>query len=184
MKSTNSENEIVFCRKYNPQGPNINSIIRKHPHILNNCQIMQNKEILVAYKRKKNLKELLMKADPYNIISNIDDEMHTYVPCRQRCDSCANFVVAKSSFECFATKRIYKVRRSTSCVSKNVIYIAFCLNCLKQGVGSTVDWKHRLRNYKFHIKKKVWSCSVITLLLNEVTQMIPQEISGLLLLIN
>ena len=150
MKSTNSEND--FCRKYNPQGPNINSIIQKHPHILNNCQIMQNKEILVAYKRKKNLKELLMKADPYNIISNIDDEMHTYVPCKQRCDSCANFVVAKSSFECFATKRIYKVRRSTSCVSKNVIYIAFCLNCLKQGV---IDWKHRLRNYKFHIKKKV-----------------------------
>ena len=109
MKSTNSENEIVFCRKYNPQGPNINSIIQKHPHILNNCQIMQNKEILVAYKRKKNLKELLMKADPYNIISNIDDEMRTYVPCKQRCNSCANFVVAKSSFECFATKRIYKI---------------------------------------------------------------------------
>ena len=48
-------------------------------------------------------------------------------------------VVAKSSFECFATKRVYKVRRPTSCVSKNVIYIEFLLNCLKQGVGSTVD---------------------------------------------
>ena len=80
---------------------------------------------MVAYKREKNLKELLTRADPYNIISNVDDEMHTYVSCKQRCDSCANFVVAKSSFECFATKRIYKVRRSTSCVSKNVIYIAF-----------------------------------------------------------
>ena len=67
--------------------------------------------------------------------------MLTYVPCKQRCDSCANFAVAKSSFECFATKRIYKVRWSTSCVSKNVIYNAFCLNCLKQGVRSTVDWK-------------------------------------------
>ena len=53
MKRTNSENEIVFCSKYNPQGPNINSIIQKHPYILNSCQIMKNKEILVAYKRKK-----------------------------------------------------------------------------------------------------------------------------------
>ena len=114
---------------------------------------MQNKEIMVAYKREKNLKELLTRADPYNSISNVDDEMHTYVPCIQRCDSCANFVVAKSSSECFATKRIYKVRRSTSCVSKNVIYIAFCLNCLKQGVGSTVDWKP-LRNYKSRIYKE------------------------------
>ena len=82
--------------------------------------------------------------------------MHTYVPCKQRCDSCANFVVAKSSFKCFATKRVYKVRRS-----KNVIYIAFCLNCLKHRVGSTVDWKPRFRNYKSHIKKKVRSCSIV-----------------------
>ena len=116
---------------------------------------------MVTYKHKKNLKELLTRADPYNTINNVDDEMHTYVPCKQRCDSCANFVVPKSSFECFATKRVYKVRRSTSCVSKNVIYIAFCLNCLKQGVGSTVDWKPRLRNYKSHIKKKVRSCSIV-----------------------
>ena len=84
--------------------------------------------------------------------------MHTYVPCKQRSDSCANFVVAKSSFECFAIKKIYKVRWYTSCVSKNVICIAFWLNCLKQEIGSTVDWKPRLWNYKSHIKK-VRSCS-------------------------
>ena len=105
------------------------------------------------------MKELLTRADPYNIIGNVDDEMHTYVPCKQRSDSCANFVVAKSSFKCFILKKIYKVRWSISCGSKNVIYISFWLNCLKQGVGSTVDWKPRLRNYKSHIKKKVRSCS-------------------------
>ena len=86
------------------------------------------------------MKGLLTRANPYNINHvDVDDEMHTYVPCKKRCDSCTNFVLAKSSFKCFTTKRIYKVRQSTSCVSKNVIYIAFCLNCLKQGVGSTVD---------------------------------------------
>ena len=133
---------------------------------------------MVAYKREKKLKELLTRADPYNTINNVDDEMHTYVPCKQRCDSCANFVVPKSSFECFATKRVYKVRRSTSCVSKNV-------NFLKQGVGCTVDWKPRLQNYKSNIKKK---CHLVALLITSlmylVTQMIPQEILGLLLLIN
>ena len=93
---------------------------------------MQNKEIMVAYKCEKTFEGITSeRADPYNMISNVDDEMHTYLPSKQRCDSCANFVVSKSSFECFATKRIYKVRRLTSCVSKNVIYIAFCLNCLK-----------------------------------------------------
>ena len=116
---------------------------------------------MVVYKRAKNLKELLTRANPYNSISNVDDEMHTSVPCKQRCDLCANFVVAKSSFECFPTKRLYKVRQSISCVSKNVIYIAYCVNHLKQGVGSTADWQPRLRNYKSHIKKKVRSCSIV-----------------------
>ena len=154
-KSENSKIKVIFCSKYNPLGPNIKSIIQKHR------QIMQNKEIMVAYKREKNLKELLTRADPYNSISNVDDEMHTYVNCKQSCDSCAKFVVAKSGFGCFATKRIYEVRRSTSCVSKSVIYTEFCLNCLKQGVGYTVDSKLRLRNYKSHINKKVRSCTIV-----------------------
>ena len=34
---------------------------------------MQNKEIMVAYKREKNLKELLTRTDPYNIINIVDD---------------------------------------------------------------------------------------------------------------
>ena len=159
-KNTNSKNKIVFCSKYSHLGPNIKNIIQKHAHILDNCQIMENKEIMVVYKREETLKELLTRNNPY-IINHVDDEMHTYVSCKKRCDSCTNFVVAKSSFKCFATKRIYKVRRSTSCVSKNVIYSAFCLNCLKQGVGSTVDRKPRLRNCKSHIKKKVRSCSIV-----------------------
>ena len=85
-KYTNSKNKIVFCSKYNPLGPNIKNIIRKYAHMLDNCQIMQNKEIMVAYKREKKLKELLTRADPYNIINNVDDEMDKYVLCKKRCD--------------------------------------------------------------------------------------------------
>ena len=105
-------------------------IIKKHLHIIDNFQVMQNKETMVAYKREKNLKELLTRTNPYNTINNVDDEMYRYVSCNKQCDSCASFVVAESSFECFATKRIY---------TKNAIYIAFCLNSLKQEVGSAVD---------------------------------------------
>ena len=72
MERTNSKSKVVFCSKHNPLGPNIKSIIQKHAHILDNCQIMQNKEIMVVYKREKNLKELLTRADPYNSISNVD----------------------------------------------------------------------------------------------------------------
>ena len=126
-KNTNNTNKIIFCSKYNALGPNIKNIIQKHANTIANCKIMQNKEIMVANKREKNLKDLLTRADPYNIFNYVD-----YFPCKKRCDSCTNFVVAKSSFECFATKRIYEVRWSTSCVSKNVIYIAFYLSCLSR----------------------------------------------------
>ena len=63
-KITNSKNKVIFRSKYNPVGPNIKSIIQKHSRILDNYQIMQNKEIMVPYKGEKNLKELLTRADP------------------------------------------------------------------------------------------------------------------------
>ena len=82
-------------------------------------------------------------------------------------------------------KRIYKVRLTTSCFSKNIIYTQFCLSCLKQGVTSTVDWKPRLRNYKSHIMKRCnfAALSTTSLMLVE-TQMIPLEILDLFSLIN
>ena len=39
------------------------------------------------------------------MIDNVDDEMHTYVACKKRCDSCTNFVVARSTFKCFAKRK-------------------------------------------------------------------------------
>ena len=61
----------------------------------------------------------------------------------------------------FATGRIFKIRRDSSYQTKNVIYVAYCLNCQKQRVGSTVSWKRRLRNYKSHIKSNVKSCKIV-----------------------
>lgn len=44
--------------------------------------------------------------------------------------------------------RAYKIRRGNTCSTKNVIYIAYCFTCHKQGLGSTVSWKPRLPSYK------------------------------------
>ena len=152
-KNTNSKNKIVFCSKCNPLGPKIKNIIQKHPHILDNCQIMQNKEIMVAYKREKKLKELqqelILIISLIMLMMKCTHVIHVQTLWSQK-------VVLNISLQ-----RVYKIRQSTSCVSKNVIYIAFCLNCLKQGVGSTVDWKPRLQNYKSHIKKTMRSCSIV-----------------------
>ena len=47
-KKTNSKNQIVFCSKFNPLGPNIKNIIQMNAYIIDNFQIMQNKEIMAA----------------------------------------------------------------------------------------------------------------------------------------
>ena len=41
-KKTNSKNQIVFCSKFNPLGPNIKNIIQMHAYIIDNCQIYQS----------------------------------------------------------------------------------------------------------------------------------------------
>ena len=46
------------------------------------------------------------------------------------------------------------VRRDPSCNSKTVIYVAYCIDCMKQGVGLSTSWKPRLSKYKSRVKKK------------------------------
>ena len=104
----------------------------------------------------------MLRGDPYNIkIDVLDKDGHSYKKCNKKCDSCQNYVEETSFVTSKATGRIFIFHRDSSCQSKNVIYIAFCLVCGKQGVGSTTNWKPRLANYKSHIKKKIPTCRIV-----------------------
>ena len=149
---------IIFTTKYNPRGPNIKNIMNKNLHILN--ENLKN-DILVAYKRENNMKELLLRADPYQIKADLLDRTpHSYKSCKRACDSCTNFVGETSTIKSNATGRLFYIKRDSSCISKNVIYVAYCTKCGKQGVGSTTNWKPRLANYKSHIKMKRPTCRI------------------------
>ena len=104
-----------------------------------------------------------MRNDPYNIKDDQQlKEDHGYIKCSYKiCDSCNTFVGETTYTECNATGRKYKIRRVTSCNSENVIYVAYCVKCIKQGVGSTTSWKARLSNYKSHVKKKKITCRIV-----------------------
>ena len=113
-------------------------------------ELCPKETIVVANKREKNL---LMRSDPYNTQDGQQlKEDYGYTKCSYtNCDSCNNFVDETAYTECNATGRKYKIRRDTSCNSENVIYVAYCIKCMKQGVGSTTPWKPRLLNYKNHV---------------------------------
>ena len=81
--------------------------------------------------------------------------------CKKNCDSCNTYVKETTSITSHATGWRFKIRRESTCTSKNVIYVAYCNSCGKQGVGSTVAWKSRLSNYKSHIKNKIPTCRIV-----------------------
>ena len=65
----NKETGVIFSTKYNPRGPNLKKIVRKHLNIIDTPQLKMifPNGISLVYKREDNIKELLTKADPYNI---------------------------------------------------------------------------------------------------------------------
>ena len=71
-----------------------------------------------------------------------------------------NFLIFGNSFRAAATGRIFLILKSLTCTSSNVVYLAECVLCGLQGVGSTANFKSRLANYKSHIKHKRRTCSI------------------------
>ena len=80
--------------------------------------------------------------------------------CRA-CDSCKNFAAKTSQIKSFQLGKSFSLEKNMNCNTPNVVYVAYCKRCLKQGVGSTQNWKPRLRNYKCHISKKIKTCRIV-----------------------
>ena len=161
----------IFSTQFNPRGPDVNAIVKKFASMLYDTpsclELFPKDSILIANKRNQNLKELLLRADPYNVKDNLIVPVGKgYKKCDEKCNSCDNFVEESTRLKCNATNRIYYIRNNLLCDSINVIYVATCGNCGKQGVGSTVKWKPRLSN-KSHIKKKIRSCCIVNHFIDE-----------------
>lgn len=72
-----------------------------------------------------------------------------------------NFVIEADFITSSATKKRFKIRRDFGCNSRYVVYCASCTLCLEQCVGSTVNWKPRLANYKSHISNGHENCGIV-----------------------
>ncbi len=159
-----SFNRVVFPTFYNPRGPNVRAIVKKHSHLLIKSPAARKvfpNGVMVVNKREQNLKELLTRADPYQIKSDITDlTPRGYKRCRKKCDSCDNFVMETDTIVSFATGKRFKVRGDFNCDSTHIVYCAICTICQQQGVGSTNAWKPRLAIYNSHIKHHQETCGI------------------------
>ncbi|XP_028410255.1 uncharacterized protein LOC114532856 [Dendronephthya gigantea] len=155
--------KCVFVTKYNPHAPNIASILAKHRDIIDTDErasaILPKDSIQVAYTRGANLKELLAPSNPYRIIGPVGQGC---IKCTaRRCDCCQHFLKPGGEFVSAVTGRKFSIRKTLTCTSEHVIYLAECVACNLQGIGSTINFKPRLANYKSHIKHGRRTCGVV-----------------------
>jgi len=128
--------------------------MRKHIQLLHSSpevkEIFPSKSIFPAYRRTKNLKEILAPSiiRPFSIDNQADGRAGCF-KCNKRCDLCKNFLIQGCNFQSSATGRQYSMRQNLSCSSRNVIYFATCNKCNLQYVGSSsTEFKVRFRNHK------------------------------------
>ena len=155
------EKKHRFFTEFNPNSPNISKILKRHEHMLRGHEKLNKLfppgSLQVVNRRTKNLQELMLRADPYSVRHQVEGR---YIKCG-RCDSCKNFVTGASQIKATATGKVFKLWKNLDCSTPNVVYVAECEKCVLQGVGSTVDWKPRLSNYKSHIRNGHMTCRIV-----------------------
>ena len=167
QRGKQSKKLFPFVLTFNPNLPNVSSIIRKHLLILQSNpklkELFPQGSIIPSFRRTKNLKELLAPSR-----FKTADEGQTIQPnngcfkCeRNRCDLCRNFFVESKSFLSFQMGRKYTIHSRLSCDSKNVIYLVSCKKCRLQYIGSTTtDFRVRFRNHKSAMLTNKTTCEV------------------------
>ena len=138
---------------YNPILPDIQKVIKKHFYLLNSSpevkEIFPSKSIFSAYRRTKNLKDMLAPLK-FRVTSsrNQREENRGCSKCDKKCDLCKNYLIQASKFQSSATGRQYPIQQGLSCSSL-------------QYVGSTsTEFKVTFRNHKSNMLKNKRTCEL------------------------
>ena len=104
---------------------------------------------------------MLVKSSVQPVTTPQTDNPGCFKCHRKVCDACYNFLLPYRRIISVATGKSYKIRQHLSCRTNFVIYWAFCKKCNRQCVGSAIDFRRSLSNYKSHIKKRKRTCRLV-----------------------
>ena len=136
--------------------PNISNIVRKYWNILNISRTLQGlfeEEPITAFKRNRNLKELIGS----NYIENgkVKRVRYTftrgkYFLCLSKAGNiCCSQLTSKATFISGQTKRKFKIYHKVNCKSEYAIYLMECTLCSKQYEGKVeTAFSIRLNNHR------------------------------------
>ena len=142
---------IPLVVTYHPNLPSLKLTTNQHHSILNTSERLRKafpSFPLIAFRRPKNLKDLLVRASlkppSYNKPGNR--------PCgAARCKTCP-ILLATDEFSSHVTGEKFKVKFNASCKSSSVVYLITCRRCGQQYVGETGQPLHcRINGHRYAI---------------------------------
>ena len=155
-KTRDRNDRIPLVVTFHPALPNLGAILSNAQHILQSHEILKDavaKVPLVSFRRPRNLKDILVRADVKSNTEPAQIVTGTMNKCnRPRCQIC-NFVSEGSEFWIQNPRERFFAQGDFNCQSKNVIYVLTCTKCNMSYVGSTVNFRLRFNNHKSCLRR-------------------------------
>ena len=140
------EDKLFLITTYQPGFGELKSIVQSNWDLLKKSvatKNLSNKQLIVGYRRPKNLWDLLVKAkidyhpDQDNATNTTRERTGPLNSCtRNNCRYCTKLNTS-GRIRCTYTDRAYVAKHNVSCQSNNLIYCITCNVCSKQYVGQT-----------------------------------------------
>ena len=142
---------VPLVATYHPALNVLGKVARKlHPMLTNSEEHRKvfPEPPLIAFRRCKNLKDILVRARLSNEGNGGTDKKGCSRCGKSRCQVC-NVMSNSEHFHSNVDSREYRINHSFNCDSSNVVYLLECTVCGVQYVGSTcTPFRLRFNNYK------------------------------------
>jgi hypothetical protein len=136
-KDTNTNKRLPFVVTYHPNLPNIRATIDKHWSIIDKSDKLTRmfpEKPLVAYRRPKNLRDILVRAKIRPSTETCSEGLSA--PCgTSRCQTCAHMTPTNTFYS--SNKARSYIKGISNCKTSNAIYLMTCKQCEKKYVGET-----------------------------------------------
>ena len=142
---------VPLVATYHPALNSLGKVARRLHPMLTNSE--EHREVfpeppLIAFRRCKNLKDILVRARLSNEGNGGTDKKGCSRCGKSRCQVC-NVMSNSEHFHSNVDSREYRINYSFNCDSSNVVYLLECTVCGVQYVGSTcTPFRLRFNNYK------------------------------------
>ena len=122
----------VLVLTYHPGLPSVTSVVKSHWDVMcgqsNRLKRCFQKPSMIAYRRPKNLRDILVKAKVSNRTSARTNKQNGFNLCPRSCRCCILGERA-TKHSCAQTGKTWKITSPISCKTKNVIYKLSCRIC-------------------------------------------------------